>query len=289
MARDRTNLGPAAPGEPPRGYMTFFPIRIRELFLLRREYVSPRMVRLTLGGPNLAVPTFEAHVADEHVKLLFPNEDGVLAVPIQLENFLDWIDPQPVSRDYTIRAHRPEAAGGSGEVDIDLVVHEGGLASTWATTAELGSGIWVAGPPRGVVIPDEFTWQAYVGDETALPAIARRLEELPRTQRGVAIIEVADDAEEQQIDAPDGIEIIWLHRDGIEAGASTLLSDAVATIEIPRDEPAYVWGAGETFAMKPVRRWARAAGLGKDQHDVLGYWRRGASGSEHDHEPGHDH
>lgn len=63
----------------------------------------------------------------------------------------------------------------AGEVDIDFVIHDGGRASTWAQTAPVGSTIWVAGPPRGIQIPDAFTWQAYLGDETALPAIARRL------------------------------------------------------------------------------------------------------------------
>lgn len=183
----------------PQAELRGFPIRIRELTLLRRELVTPLMLRVTLGGPEHV--GFESHIADEHIKLIFPDpETGELNVPTQNGDVIDWPRPLPPTRDYTVRRYDP----GAGEVDIDVVVHTVGLASTWAQQAPIGSRIPVAGPPRGIHIPDEFTWQAYFGDETALPAIARRVAELPRSTRGYAVIEVQNAAEEQPLDAPEG-------------------------------------------------------------------------------------
>lgn len=262
----------------PAAELRRFPIRIRELELLRREVVTPRMLRITIGGPNHV--GFESHIADEHVKLLFPDpESGELRVPTQNGDRLAWPRPMPINRDYTVRRYDPA----TGEVDIDVVRHAGGVASGWAEDAPIGSTVWVAGPPRGVHIPDEFTWQAYLGDETALPAIARRLGELPRTMRGVAVIEVQDAAEEQHLDAPDGVEVRWLHRGAAAPGTTRLLPDTARTIEIPRDGRAYVWFGGENSSIKPLRAWAKGAGLTKDQFDFVGYWRRGAAGDEVEH------
>lgn len=212
----------------PRAELRRWPVRIREARLIRRATVTPRMLRLTFGGP--AMTGFESHIADEHVKLLFPEPfDDTSRIPVPDGDRLRWPRPIVPSRDYTVRRHDPA----TGEVDIDVVAHEGGVASTWAREAAIGSTIWMAGPPRGVHVPDAFQWQALLGDETALPAIARRLAELPRDIRGVVVIEVADAAEEQPMDMPEGFEVRWLHRDGRPAGTTTLLADAAADIAIP--------------------------------------------------------
>lgn len=261
----------------PRAVLEHWPIRIRQLEIVRRTHVTPRMVRVTLGGPGHE--GFESHIADEHVKLLFPDPaSDTSKIPTQQGDRLSWPKPLVPSRDYTVRRYDSSA----GEVDIDVVVHDGGLASTRLQHAPIGERVWVAGPPRGVRIPDAFTWQAYVGDETALPAIARRLEELPRTTRGVALIEIADDAERQAIDAPAGVDVRWLSREGAPAGTTSLLVDAARATAIPSGGGAYVWFGGEQSAVKPMRAWVKAAGLGPGEFDITGYWRKGVTGNHLD-------
>lgn len=264
----------SAPAQRPRAELLSWPIRIRRLQLLRREQLTPGMLRITLGGPEHV--GFESHIADEHVKLVFPDEHGELRVPTPDGDHLDWPKPRPVTRDYTIRRYDPDA----GEVDIDVVVHATGVATSWARDAEIGASIWVAGPPRGVHIPDEFGWQAYLGDETALPAIARRVAELPRTMRGVVYVEVAASDDEQELDVPPGMTVRWFHRDGAAPGTTTALIDAARAVTIPTGGGAYVWYGGESGAIKPLRAWVKAAGLGKGEFDLVGYWRRGAVGDE---------
>lgn len=259
----------------PKAVLERWPVRIRQLQLLRRELVTPRMLRITLGGDEHV--GFESHIADEHVKLLFPSTEAELGrIPVADGDRLRWPKPLVPSRDYTVRSYDPQA----GEVEIDVVMHEHGVASTWAREAPIGADIWLAGPPRGIRIPAEFTWQCYLGDETALPAIARRLAELDASVTGLAVIEINDDAERQPLVAPPGVEVRWLSRDGTPAGTTTLLADAARTIEIPSGGGAYVWYGGEQAAIKPLRAWVKAAGLGPGEFDFTGYWRRGAHGNQ---------
>ncbi|MCI2179226.1 MAG: siderophore-interacting protein [Ancrocorticia sp.] len=259
----------------PQAQLERWPVRIRELTLLRRAPVTPRMLRLTLGGPNHR--GFESHIFDEHVKLLFPHgPEDLKRIPTQDGDRLRWPRPMVPSRDYTVRRYDPQA----GEVDIDFVVHAGGMASTWAQEAEIGSTIWVAGPPRGIRIPDDFTWRAYLADETGIPAVARCLEELPAETEGIALIEVRDEDDVQQFHAPAGIEVRWLFRGPQEPGTTRLLAEAANRIHIPRGGGAYVWYGGEQGAIKPLRAWVKAAGLGQGEFDLTGYWRRGARGDQ---------
>ena len=72
------------------------------------------------------------------------------------------------------------------------------------------------GDPVGILGPGGgegpvADWVVLAGDETALPAIGRILEELPSDARGVAIVEVADAREEQDLPHPPGVALRWLH------------------------------------------------------------------------------
>lgn len=262
-------------GEKPRNSWAEWDIKIRELEVLGREHVTPRMVRLTLGGPGM--DGFESHIADEHCKLVFPDADtGETRAPVQNGSRLAWPTPFPTCRDYTIRRYDAEAA----EIDIDFVVHPGGVASEWAQSAEIGSPIWLAGPRPAMVVPPEFGFLVLLGDETALPAIGRWVEELPTGARGIVAVEIAGPEEEQKLSVPDGVSLTWLHRDGAAPGSTTLLADFVDTIELPSDVHTYVWAGGEALSLKPVRRWARATGHTKHQSDISGYWRRGVTQEE---------
>jgi NADPH-dependent ferric siderophore reductase len=64
-------------------------------------------------------------------------------------------------------------------------------------------------------VPDHYDWYLFAGDITALPQIARYLEQLPRTAAGWALIEVRDSSEEiEEIElvAPPGFTVRWVHR-----------------------------------------------------------------------------
>ncbi len=256
-----------------------YPIGVREAAVVRTTMLGSALLRVTLGGPGTA--GFEAHSPDEHVKFLFPDPDGTLRLPEPNGHMLRWPKPSPISREYTVRRYDPA----TGELDIDVALHDGGLGSDWARAARPGDTVHVAGPPGGLIVPHNYDRYLLAGDITALPAIARWLEELPRDAAGWAFIEVTGPDEQIELSAPEGVEVHWLHRGDVPPGANTLLADAVREVRVPEGERLYVWVAGEAGSIKPLRRWVRdELGLAKADHDITGYWKRGVADFDDDHD-----
>ncbi|MEW2444509.1 siderophore-interacting protein [Micromonospora marina] len=257
---------------PPRARDLDRPLGLRELVVLHRSPLTPAMMRVTLGGPQLA--GFESHLPDEHVKLVFPDpETGHVRPPVLEGGRLRWPRPFPPGREYTVRRFDPLR----GELDIDVVLHGSGLGADWARQAPPGSTIWVVGPRPARIIPVEFGHHVLLGDETALPAITRWLESLPPSARAVAAIEVGGPDDEQDVSVPAGSTLTWLHRHGAPAGTTSLLADFAETITLPTGTHTFVFAAGEAETLKPVRAWARRHGIGPDQSTISGYWRRGTA------------
>ncbi|MEV0676357.1 siderophore-interacting protein [Actinosynnema sp. NPDC050436] len=250
--------------------------RVLRVKAVRR--LTPRMVRVTLAGPDLA--GFREAAPADHVKLFFPAErDGLPAMPKLGPEGLerDPSAPRPTFRDYTVRAYRAEA----GELDVDFVVHGDGPGSTWADGAREGDAVGVLGPRGSVLVPRGLAWYVVAGDETALPAVARWLEEAAEGERVFAFVEVADEAEQQELPSKADVALTWLHRGGAPAGSTTLLHDAIAALVLP-DGEGFVWVAGEAGSLKPIRRHLRdERGLHRDAYDVDGYWKLGLVDFDH--------
>ncbi|MFG3531771.1 siderophore-interacting protein [Streptomyces sp. NPDC047917] len=254
-----------------------YPIGIRATEVVRTAMVGSGLLRVTLGGPG--AEGFEAHAPDEHVKLLFPDPDGSLRLPERNGLMLSWPRPGSVSREYTVRRHDPVA----GEIDIDVALHDGGLASEWADGVGPGDIMHLAGPPGGMIVPHTYDRYLLAGDITALPAIARWLEELPRSAKGWAFVEVVDATQEIELSAPEGFEVCWLHRGDRPAGTGDALARAVTAVKVPEGERVYVWAAGEAGQIKPLRRWARdELRLEKADSDITGYWKCGVADFDED-------
>ncbi|MFJ7212930.1 siderophore-interacting protein [Amycolatopsis sp. NPDC098790] len=255
-----------------------YPIRVRQAEVVRTAMVGSGLLRVTLGGPG--TDGFESHAPDEHVKVLFPEVDPEPCLPVQDGDLLKWPKPSPTSREYTVRRYDPE----SGELDLDVALHDGGLGADWARAVTPGTLVPVAGPPGGLIVPFAYDRYLLAGDLTALPAIARWLEELPRTAAGWAFIEVADASEEIELSAPRDFEVHWLHRGSAAPGTSDVLARAVEAVTVPPGERLYAWVAGEAGAIKPLRRRLRDdLGLGKADQDVTGYWKLGVADFDDEH------
>lgn len=249
-----------------------YPIGLRELEVIRTARIGSGLLRITFGGPEL--DGFHSYVPDEHVRLVFPDTDGTLRLPVRDGLSLEWPAPRPVSREYTVRRHDAAA----GELDIDFALHPGGLASDWALEARPGTRIHIAGPPGGVVVPTSYDNYLFAGDITALPAIARWLEWLPRTATGWALVEVADASQEIELDAPAGVEVRWLHRGDAAPGTGDVLEKAVRSVTVPEGQNVYVWVAGEAGQLRPIRRWVRGElGVGPKDCLIAGYWKQGVA------------
>ncbi|MFC9896453.1 siderophore-interacting protein [Nocardia sp. NPDC127579] len=251
-----------------------YPIGLCEAEVVGSVPVGSGLLRLTFRGPDLE--GFHSYVPDEHVRLIFPDDNGDLHLPERVGLSLEWGAPRPISREYTVRRHEGD------ELDIDFAIHPGGLASDWALAVQPGTRVHIAGPPGGVVVPKTYDKYLLAGDITALPAIARWLEWLPRTASGWAIIEIGVAGERIELDPPAGVQVRWVLRDGAP-GTGDALEQAVREVKAPEGERVYAWIAGEAGCLRPLRRWVRTElGAGAKDSLVAGYWKRGVADYDRD-------
>ncbi|MEU5400624.1 siderophore-interacting protein [Streptomyces sp. NPDC005963] len=272
-----------------------YPIGIRTLEVLRKEQLNPHMLRLTIGGP--ALDGFHSHQADDHVKIVFPDADGTLRLPTATaELALDWPRPLPTTRKYTVRRY----AADTRELDLDFVVHAGGIASEWARAARPGDPVAIAGPPGAKAFSHACDHYVFAIDATALPAAARWLEESPHDVSADLVIETSHPEEHAYpLAHRDGVRITRLVREDdrsrlaatVTALALPDLSPSAPVLPTPAlpdpalpdpalPDPAgarvFLFAAGEAEDIKPLRAWA------KGRLDALftGYWKRGVAGLE---------
>ncbi|AUO25364.1 siderophore-interacting protein [Pseudomonas sp. SDT2931_S440] len=237
-------------------------IKRRRLEVLRVVDITPRMRRITLGGPELA--GFISLGSDDHIKLLFPQNAAEQAALDSPDFNLRGDGPQPAMRDYTPRRYDLDI----GELDIDFVLHGDGPASTWAEQAKVGQHLHIGGPRGSMIVPDIFDSYLLIGDETAIPAIARRLDELPAGRKVLAVIEIANAAEQQPLASAAEVEVIWVVR-----GQDDLL-ETVQNLTLPGGS-LYSFVATESKLSRQVRR------VLLDTHNVneaflkaVGYWQQ---------------
>ena len=253
----------------------------RLLQISRIIELTPSMRRITLAGPDLE--GFHSPSFDDHVKLFLPAEQGGKPVmptlgPDGLEFPAD--APRPATRDYTPRRYDPVAQ----ELDIDFVLHHSGPATDWATQASVGDYLGIGGPRGSFVIPTGFDWHLLIGDETALPAIGRRLEELPQGTQAIAILKTSGVASRLEFETRCDARIEWLVDEPVSGDAdpaqgTEALERAVRSLALPKGE-GYVWAAGEYTAIQRVREYlVKERGLDKGRIRAASYWRKEAVAS----------
>lgn len=249
-------------------------LKFRTLTVASVEDLTPALRRVVLEGE--ALEGFVSLGFDDHVKI-FPVRDGETPVPPALgPEGPVFPEPRPVARDYTPRAF--DVA--NRRLTIDFVTGHGGPATEWAMAARPGSKLGVGGPRGSFVVPTAFSDHVLIGDETALPAIARRLEELPAGARATAIIETEDAAGRLPLTSAADLTIVWAERNGRPHGRPEGLEAAMnaALAEIDRGD-AYVWIAAESAVAKTLRTRALAMGFSPRAMKAAGYWRLGGVGA----------
>jgi NADPH-dependent ferric siderophore reductase len=239
--------------------------------VLMRRPLTPGMLRLTLGGEGLA-QFRSTGIGDEYLRLFFPNEKtGRLHLPVITEDGR-WTYPdggQEAIRcsTYTVRQHRPER----GEIDIDFVVHEGGIACEWVKQVEPGASITL-NRPRGLYKPPADTrWQLLVADATGIPAVCRLLEQTAEAIQSRVFIEVAEPSHEQELPHHPNATVTWLHRSG-NGVAPSRIADVVRAMPVPATS-GYIWVAGEQKVVRAVRKFVRGElKLPPERYELVGYW-----------------
>jgi len=217
----------------------------RELVVDRVTPLGDHFVSITFSGEALA--SFVSLGFDDHVKF-----------------FLDDAAGEPVRRDYTPRHFDAQ----SRTLTIEFALHGEGAASDWARQAAPGQTATIAGPKGSRIYPSDYDWHLLVGDATGLPAIRRRLEELPASARAI-VVAAAGAGDRILPDTQAQLATHW-------ASDADALIDALRALALP-DGDGFAWGGGEAAMMQRVRDvLVDEKHLTKDAMRVSAYWKLGA-------------
>jgi NADPH-dependent ferric siderophore reductase len=251
--------------------------RMRLLEVVAITDITPAMRRFRLKGDMTG---FASAGHADHIKaFFFPEGVEPKVVPIGERGAEFAPGERPEMRDYTPRYWDVDA----GWIELDFVLHGDGPASSWAANAKVGSKLVIGGPRGSLVIPAAFDWYLLAGDETALPALGRRIEELPAGSKVVAVIEVADATEEQRFETQTDLSLHYVHRNGAAAGTTSLILDTIKALPFP-DGIAYAYIAGEAGMSQSVRaHLTDISGFAPQYIKAAGYWRLGVADAHEDH------
>jgi NADPH-dependent ferric siderophore reductase len=234
----------------------------RTVEVIRKTTVSPNMLRVTVGGPGLAD---------------FPEDQDGAYIKLRMTEPPPESEEKPLIRTYTVRGFDANTC----ELDIDFVLHDiDGLAADWARDCQPGDTIRMMGPGPKKLVDYTADWFLLVGDMSALPAIGANIEGMSDDARGVAILEIIDVADKQDIQFPKELEVHWIENPHPET-ANTLLLDAVKSLDWREGRPS-VWIAGEFTTALAIRAYVKnEIGIGREQLYASSYWQIGQTEDGH--------
>lgn len=230
-------------------------LKFRKLTVKETSYITPNMIRILFEGDDLA--DFVSLGFDDHVKLFIPTPKG----------------GETEKRDYTPRFFDTDAR----TLAIDFAVHDAGPATRWAIDARPGDTLEIGGPRGSMVVTPGFGWWLLIGDETALPAIGRQIEELPAGTRVISIVAISDDRDEQSFSTLADHQAIWLRRPLERADDPAPVLDALRGLALPQGE-GFAWIGAEVHVARAARdHLVRERGHPLPWTKAAGYWRKGVA------------
>lgn len=224
----------------------------RSLEVRAVEHLTPHMIRITLGGAELA--GFTSVSPDDHIKIFVTGSDGTLA-----------------RRDYTPRRYDPQ----NGTLCLDFVSHHpGGPAAAWAQGAKPGDRLDIGGPRGSQIISGPIEHWLLIGDETALPAIGRRVEELSAQTPVTTVVAVPGIKDQQDFITTACHVAHWVHRPMDHADDAAGILAVLKNLEIP--DATFIWVGAESRVAKAVRQYLlEERRIPAQWIKASGYWLKG--------------
>ena len=243
------------------------PPAFREVSVVSRDELSPRMLRLTIEGECLR--EVEVTQPGTSIRFVVPWPGSELELPEwQGNEFLLADGSRPALRTFTpLRPDRER-----GRLDLEIVRHPGGAVSQWSEQADVGARAGVSGPGAGYDYPDGADVLLVLGDETAMPAIAQLIAMAPATLRLDVHVETIADEARLDLGPRDGDSLTW-YTTAPGATPGRRLAEHMATIdELPAGT--FVWASGEASAMQAIRNHVfKTLDLARERATVRGYWK----------------
>lgn len=217
----------------------------RSLRVSMKQVIAEKFWRVTFEHSDLA--GFHSAGFDDHIKVFFPTKlNESLKKPRVTEQGIVWsVGQQPLNRDYT-----PLDFDGGSRLVLDFFQHEGGAASAWAEVAEEGQELVMGGPKGSLIVPNSYSTQLYICDETGLPALSRRLLEIK--EKNIALFIFADPrvVAEYLTDINTGLQVTILPAFTKVNKDFSLLFEQLAAMPMPENDTfCWITGEGKTVKM----------------------------------------
>ncbi|MBY5351434.1 siderophore-interacting protein [Rhizobium leguminosarum] len=209
--------------------------------------ITPGMRRIILSGGDLA--DFNSLAPDDHIKIFVPAADG-----------------REERRDYTPRRYDNIER----KLTIDFALHEAGPVTQWAIDARPGDRLEIGGPRGSAVVSKTVKRWLLIGDETALPAIGRRIEESGAGTVITTIAAVTGPLEEQVYETSAELHAHWAHRPLSQATDATALLKLLSTVDIQPET--FIWVAAEASVTRDIRAYLLERGCPIGWIKASGYW-----------------
>ncbi|MCT2140216.1 siderophore-interacting protein [Dietzia cinnamea] len=257
------------------------PTALRRVRVRAVEPLAPELVRVTLEGDELgeiatdagdAVPAVRSPSFDDVVVFCLPDPvTGEVTLPVPAPGGGLGHPPGSAAlvREYTVRSLR------DGALAVDLVRHASGAGVRWLESVRPGDALTIVGPRVSRALPAVDRMLA-VGDATALPALARLIEERPPTLALDVLAAVPDPSALPRTVlpavSPADADRVRVRVVAAAPGSADELINAMAAVELPAG---FAWVAGESGMVTAVRRHLLARGQEPDRVQFTGYWRLG--------------
>ncbi|MEO0372238.1 MAG: siderophore-interacting protein [Pseudomonadota bacterium] len=160
--------------------------------------------------------------------------------------------------------HRPVYTARSLKGDIvemDVFIHEGGRACAWAQDVGLGAKLAIIGPGGGGIVRQGPVVLA--GDETAYPAIARIMENLPQGTGGKVVLLSHEGHRDYPFPEGHGMDVEWVDKTAFAPATRAALAAA---------PEAHVWIAAERGQTGKITGSQELKAIPKTQRYIAGYW-----------------
>lgn len=294
---------------------------IRLATVIQIQQISPHFIRVIFGGDDLRDAGTHYPLCDQRIKLIFGDIESLQKLRQADDWFVSWrdsnINTRPVLRTFSVREwiYQPAPL-----ITVDFAAHVGpdlGPAASWVQSAQPGDVLGLLLPlypsdPVGVEFSPGAAREVHlIGDETALPAIGRILDDraaFPKVQQWKVSLELPALGDQILEPHPDyTIEAVARADDRFGEAIATQLriplnrrksasttenmSDALvwetaqyssehANILEAKSNTAehYYWIAGESSMVTSFRRYfVRSLHIPREQIAFMGYWKHGVA------------
>jgi NADPH-dependent ferric siderophore reductase len=238
-----------------------------QVSLAGKERLSAAYTRVTLTGDGLSA--YSDPLPGDAFKIYLPSRPGspVPAPSYDDRGRLQWptdLDGgDPWVRCFTVRDVDAEASS----LTFDALLHERGATAHWLAEAAVGDRIGFTGMRTEFVDTTEARTHLFIGDRSALPAIAEIAASLPPAKRAV-VMAIATEEDASALGLPATTEAVFAD------DADTLIAAVAGFTEV--DELTQIWIGAEAETVRGIRRdLLKREPVSRDALHASAYWKAG--------------